>query len=87
MDGLLLIELLTWVSLVLVALLALLTLGMSARRAIKPSQDMRNCLKSLNEPPHIVGLNEKTMARWSRIVKKSNTSFWIHVSHRSDVKR
>ena len=87
MDGLLLMELLAWVSLVLVALLTLLTLGMSARNSTRLNQDLSNCLKRFKDIPPSALRDEKTMARWSRIVKQSNSSFWTHVSNRTELKR
>ena len=85
MAGLLLWETVTWFALVLAALLALLTIAKAARQTMRPLHDFpvyvqqKNC-EDLASP-------ERTMSRWSRIVKESNTAFWTHVSNRSDMNR
>lgn len=84
MASLLHLELLIWIAMVLAALLAMLALSSAARQASLPAAELPE--------PQLPGVgystrtapDERTVARWSRIVQQSNTAFWTYVSHRSD---
>ena len=85
MAGLLLWEMLTWFILVLAALLAVLTLARATRHTLMPTRDLPQFLQQIvieHSAPQ-----ERTLTRWSRIVKQSNSAFWTHVSSGTEVKR
>jgi hypothetical protein len=81
MAGLLLLEIVSWFALVLSALMAVLALVVATRKASR-TDPMRHNTEVWGHHP----VSERTVLRWSRIVKLSNTAFWLHVSNKHDVR-
>jgi hypothetical protein len=80
MAALLWWEMVTWIIVLLLTLLALCAVVGAARHSTQLREDQ--LLRG--EPP---GVKEGTMSRWSRMVTESHTSFWAHVGNRSGLKR
>lgn len=87
MAYLLWFEALSWVVLLLVALITLLVIGQAARRAVEPSRERAERLRQIEDGGRHAPHDERTRARWARVVKQSNTAFWTYVSNRSEYKR
>jgi len=87
MASLLHIETFIWIAMVLAALMAMLALGSAARKATRPTLEMPNQPAPMIERRHAQEGDERTMARWSRVVQQSNTAFWTYVSNRSEHRR
>ncbi|BEV72937.1 MULTISPECIES: hypothetical protein [unclassified Paludibacterium] len=65
--------------------LALAWLSMLAmRRAIRPTQEQSQRWLKLSSLHTSHGRHERTLQRWSRIVKHSHSAFWTHVSQRHE---
>jgi hypothetical protein len=84
MAGLLLLEIVIWFALVLSVLLTVLALVAATRKATRPEPGLDDKVAARIMHHH---LNERTILRWSRIVKLSNTAFWAHVSTKTDSKQ
>lgn len=87
MAHLLWFEAISWVVLLLVALITLLVIGQTSRRAVAPSRERAERLRQIEDGGQRLLNDERTRARWARVVKQSNTAFWTYVSNRSEYKR
>jgi cytochrome c-type biogenesis protein CcmH/NrfF len=87
MDRLLTLQMWLWWLLPVLALLVIWALLKAMRhsergRGADPSH-MRHLIRLAAHAQS----NERTLTRWSRIVKTSNTAFWAYVSQKQDPKQ
>ncbi|WP_133679153.1 hypothetical protein [Paludibacterium purpuratum] len=88
MDRLLTLQAWLWGLLLVLAILAIWSLRRAIRHAQRhPRHEIPWRMQHLTRRTSRTLQNERTLARWSRIVKKSNTAFWAHVSQRQDPKQ
>ncbi|MBV8046577.1 MAG: hypothetical protein JO171_05465 [Paludibacterium sp.] len=88
MEWLLTLQAWLWVLVLPLALLAAWALRQATRHSTRlRGRELPLRMQQLTHHRAHGEPQERTMVRWSRIVKKSNTAFWTYVSQRQDPKQ